>query len=309
MLDNTGTNFAAGHRWALNDRANLFSEMQFSQNDEFSGIGEVFGLDYAASNGWHLGMTLQDGELTGQNGIIDRRAYSGSLGYQSQDIKLSTRLEYREDEGLEDVTQWLTSNRFDYKLSSTYRLAAKLNYSESDSELARERDAKLIEGSLGLARRPVLDNRFNWLAKYTFLHDLQSFGQEDAETDQRSHIVSWEGIYKLNQRWDVGSKLARRVGELRLSRNQGPWFESTVNFASLRTRWHVAHMWDAMAEYRWLEQEEADNERGGMLLTVNRHIASNFKIGVGYNFTDFSDDLTDLDYDHEGWFLNLVGKY
>ena len=31
--------------------------------------------------------------------------------------------------------------------------------------------------------------------------------------------------------------------------------------------------------------------------------------GVGYNFTDFSDDLTDFDYDHKGWFLNMVGTY
>ena len=138
---------------------------------------------------------------------------------------------------------------------------------------------------------------------------MQSFGQLDAETDQRSHILAWEGIYRLNQRWDLGSKVARRVGELRLARNQGPWFESTVNFASLRARWHVIRKWDAMLEYRWLEQEEADNERAGYLVTLNRHIADNFKIGIGYNFTDFSDDLTDLDYDHEGWFLNIVGKY
>ena len=27
------------------------------------------------------------------------------------------------------------------------------------------------------------------------------------------------------------------------------------------------------------------------------------------NFTDFSDDLTNFDYDHRGWFLNLVGTY
>jgi hypothetical protein len=30
------------------------------------------------------------------------------------------------------------------------------------------------------------------------------------------------------------------------------------------------------------------------------------KIGAGYNFTDFSDDLTDLRYDHKGVFVNLV---
>ena len=39
-----------------------------------------------------------------------------------------------------------------------------------------------------------------------------------------------------------------------------------------------------------------------------RHIGRNLKFGVGYNFTDFSDDLTDLDYDSQGFFINLVGK-
>ena len=38
-----------------------------------------------------------------------------------------------------------------------------------------------------------------------------------------------------------------------------------------------------------------------------RYLGDHFKVGVGYNFTDFSDDLTDLSYDHQGVFFNLVG--
>ena len=57
--------------------------------------------------------------------------------------------------------------------------------------------------------------------------------------------------------------------------------------------------------------------RRGMVLNMNnqlwycldRDLNKNFRVGVGYNFTDFSDDLTDFDYDHKGWFLNLVGNY
>jgi hypothetical protein len=45
------------------------------------------------------------------------------------------------------------------------------------------------------------------------------------------------------------------------------------------------------------------------LLGLDRHINDHMKIGIGYNFTDFSDDLGDLDYDKRGWFLNVVGKY
>lgn len=38
-------------------------------------------------------------------------------------------------------------------------------------------------------------------------------------------------------------------------------------------------------------------------------VGRNFRVGVGYNFTDFSDDLTKFDYTHRGWYLNLVGRY
>lgn len=32
-------------------------------------------------------------------------------------------------------------------------------------------------------------------------------------------------------------------------------------------------------------------------------------IGAGRNFTDVSDGLTNFDYVHKGWLLNLVGRY
>jgi opacity protein-like surface antigen len=50
-------------------------------------------------------------------------------------------------------------------------------------------------------------------------------------------------------------------------------------------------------------------ERRGWLVGLDRQLGENFKVGVGYNFTDFSDDLTDLEYDNHGWFLNLAGFY
>jgi hypothetical protein len=32
-------------------------------------------------------------------------------------------------------------------------------------------------------------------------------------------------------------------------------------------------------------------------------------VGVGYNFTSFSDDLTKFGYKYKGFFLNIVGSY
>ena len=78
--------------------------------------------------------------------------------------------------------------------------------------------------------------------------------------------------------------------------------------AVIRGRYHLTKHWDGLLAYRWLDVEEADDNRQGALLGIDRHINDHLKIGVGYNFTDFSDDLTDLDYQNNGWFLNFVGK-
>ena len=47
--------------------------------------------------------------------------------------------------------------------------------------------------------------------------------------------------------------------------------------------------------------------RSQALVAIYRYVVEHLKVGVGYNFTDFSDDLTDLSYDHQGVFLNMVG--
>ena len=47
--------------------------------------------------------------------------------------------------------------------------------------------------------------------------------------------------------------------------------------------------------------------RIGVVLSVYRYLGDHFKVGVGYNVTDFSDDLTDLSYDQRGVFFNVVG--
>ena len=58
---------------------------------------------------------------------------------------------------------------------------------------------------------------------------------------------------------------------------------------------------------RKLYLPDLDQDRRGALAAIYRHITKNLKAGVGYNFTDFSDDLTDLKYNHKGVFLNLIG--
>jgi hypothetical protein len=60
---------------------------------------------------------------------------------------------------------------------------------------------------------------------------------------------------------------------------------------------------------RTLDVSSASDRKTGALVGVYRHLGDNFKLGVGYNFTDFSDDLTNLSSKNRGVFVNAVGKF
>jgi hypothetical protein len=56
-----------------------------------------------------------------------------------------------------------------------------------------------------------------------------------------------------------------------------------------------------------LDMPDLDERRSGALVALYRYLGKRVKLGAGYNFTDFSEDLTDLSFDEHGVFLNLVG--
>jgi hypothetical protein len=76
----------------------------------------------------------------------------------------------------------------------------------------------------------------------------------------------------------------------------------------LRTDYHVVKAWDAMAEARILWTPEGTSQIG-FVAALYRDMGENFKMGVGYNFGSFSDDLRDFVQDDQGVFVNLVGKF
>lgn len=64
-----------------------------------------------------------------------------------------------------------------------------------------------------------------------------------------------------------------------------------------------------MIEVRHLETVDAGQSDQGLLLGVYRHLSELAKIGAGYNFGRFSDDLTDLSLDDKGMFINIIGTF
>jgi len=231
-------------------------------------------------------------------------------GHTSPRTGWSSALEFRRDTGAERRRQWLTTNRLLHKLDESWRIAGRLNYSDTQDQLDAQQGARFIESNVGFAWRPVDNVRWAALGKYTYLYDRSTLDQIDSSSqfDQRSHVFALEGTYRFDQRWEFAGKMAQRLGEARAGRDQGEWFDSRARFSAVQGRYRLQGAWSALGEYRWLDVKDGGT-RQGWLVGVDRDVGENFRVGAGYNFTDFSDDLTRLDYRYQGWFLNFVGFY
>ena len=307
---NRQNGWTLGQRWRLSNQVNLFNESQSLKEPMQSGLAHTFGMDFYPARGWNLGFTLQHGELTNAlGGNVDRRATSISGGRTSPDTDWHSKLEWRHDSGAEQREQWVTTHRLTHKINESWRLAARFNFSDTDDELDPAGGARFVEGNIGFAWRPWNSARWGMFGRYTYLYDLATLDQlVGAHYDQRSQIVSLEGVYKHTQHWEYSAKLARREGEVRFGRGMGEWADSATTFLAAHVRYELRVRWHALAEYRWLDVDDGGT-RQGFLVGLDRDINDRFRIGIGYNFTEFSDDLTQFDYDQRGVFLNLVGTY
>lgn len=309
--DRLNSGWTLGQRWRLSNQVSMFNESQFLKAPNESGLAHTFGMDFYPGVGWTLGFSLQHANLDRTVGTVDRDAVSVSAGRTSSDTQWQSKLEWRDDSGAEQRTQWVTANRFTHKVNESFRIAARFNYSKTTDDLLAEAGAKFIEGNFGFAWRPFDSGKWSLLGKYTYLYDVSSLpqtGPNVATYDQRSQVLSVEGVFMPNPQWEFAGKLMRREGEVRFGRLAGQWADSGATFLAGQARYAFADKWHSLAEYRWLGVEDG-GDRQGFLLGVDRDLGKNMRVGVGYNFTEFSDDLTDFDYDHKGWFLNLVGWY
>ncbi len=313
-------NMTSGFRTRYSDSATVYLEEQYAHGDVPTGLTHSTGVELAPTDRLNFGANLDFGTLKDPETAaeIERRAVGVNAGYGFDSLKISSAVEYREDNteqpdtSFTKRTTWLFKNNLKYQLSDNWRVLGKLNYAVSESSLGDNYDGDYTEAVLGYAYRPVKHDRLNALLKYTYFYNVPSAQQEsgtDMATIQRSHIGSLDVMYDLTSRWTVGGKYAYRHGQVAQDRENPEFFDSRAHLYVLRADWHFIHRWDALIEARRLELPDAQDSRSGALLGLYRHFGNHVKLGVGYNFSDFSDDLTQLDYRHQGVFLNLIGKY
>ena len=314
-IGNRQGKLVSGLRTRYSDSISVYGEEQLLHGESNEGLTHAYGVDLIANEQWNFGLAVESGHITNKNSKLRRRAASFSANYKFEDVKYGGNLEYRRDNIDGDVrNNWLTRNNFAYMVNEDWRMRFQLDLALSDNSNDDFFDADYAELIWGYAYRPIDNDELNLLVEYKYLADQSPSDQFTAseqqnEFEQRSHVFSVDATYDLNPRWAIGGKYATRVGELRAGRGTGEWFRSQAQLGVVRLDWHVVRHWDALIEARVLDIDEAEDRRAGFLAALYRHFGDHLKVGVGYNFTDFSDDLTDLDYDSKGVFFNVVGKW
>ena len=310
----------AGARSRLSDSASMYVEERYQTVDSKSGLTHATGVNLTPTDRWNLGTTLDFGTLVDRNTGAETRRKAGGVrvGYGFEKIHFSSGIEYRNDQtqqltgGWADRVSWVFRNNLKYQLTPDWRLVGKLDWSLSNSTLGQLYDGGYTEGVLGWAYRPVANDRLNVLAKYTYFYNIPAtdqFNVSDVNSNdrflQKNHIASLDVTYDLTSSFTLGGKYAYRMGQVSLDRLNPDFVQNDAHLGILRLDWRFVSGFEASAEARILDLPDLNDRRAGALLVIYRYLGDHTKIGVGYNFTDFSDDLTDLSYNHHGFFINL----
>jgi hypothetical protein len=312
----------SGFRTRYSDSTSVYLEERYTHGNVPTGLVHSTGVKLTAFDRFNFGFSLDSGSLRDPDtsAELERTAVGMNAGYGFDRLKVAGAVEYRidnteqPDTSFSKRTSWLLKNSLKYQLSDDWRLLGKFNYAVSESSKGDYYNGDYTEAVLGYAYRPVYHDHLNAMIKYTYFYNFPAADQvtrANSASDhiQRSHIGALDIMYDLTRRWTLGGKYAYRHGQVAQDRENPEYFDSRAHLYVLRADWHFVYLWDALIEARRLDLPDAEDSHSGVLLGIYRHFGNHIKAGAGYNFSDFSDDLTRLDYRHQGLFINLVGKY
>ena len=314
---------AAGVKHGFSERLSVYAEDKYNFWSDQPSLTQVYGVTYTPTPEWKLGGAIESGMIWGDTADLgfddsefQRNAVSATVVYNpSEKMTASVKGEVRVDDGSEssggDQTAYYLAARFSNALNDDWRVLAALDAVVSDATDSSI-GGNYVEASLGYAYRPVLNDRLNALARYVYVYDAPGPDQVNIDGEvggpsQQSHILSVDATYDLTEMVSIGGKYGLRIGQWQPEEGDN-WESSNAQLAVLRADLHVVRKWDVLLEGRCLWESASQSANWGAVAALYRQINDNFDVGVGYNFGHYSDDLTDLTANDQGFFINAVGK-
>ncbi|MBK9432544.1 MAG: hypothetical protein IPN50_09045 [Sphingomonadales bacterium] len=308
--------FTVGARRRFSDSLAMHGEQRLGHGGTAPSLIRSYGLEFTPDKHFSVNGAIENGRIDdATSGVIKRTAASLTVGYTTDKVRAGSGVELRSDRGAgRQQTVWLFRNSVDYAVDPDWRAIGRLNFAFADEGSPSVNAANFVEGVVGMAFRPVENERVNGLVRLTYFRDLGPIGQVTGggtteSPKQISKVANIDFNFNLSERLTLGLKYGYRQGKVSLGRNSDTYVKSDTHLGVARLDYRVARNWDVLGEVRYLSTPLADSNRWGLLGAIYRHLGDNVKIGVGYGTSKYSDDLTDQSYSSRGPFINLLGKY
>ena len=226
-------------------------------------------------------------------------------------MKFTSRFEARMETGDFDRWQLVSFNRLTVDFGRNVYLHSRADMSFTQNADLDKREAESMNLSVGMAYRPLNESMTLLLraARIVDLRPVDESNPDSISTHRTSEVYSLEPIFELPLRFQLTPKLAYRHS-VESVEGISDSVETHTMFGALRLAFHVWHMLDVATEYRLLYVDLNEQIEHGTLVEAAVTIARYARIGAGYNFTHFSDDLFDpLSRKDHGFFVRLTGLY
>ncbi len=282
----------------------------------------IFGLSGDVNDRVALNASIERGKVQNLGtSQTNRTDFTFGSGYVLKDtetaeerLKNSIKLEYRVDQGIgtDSLHQYVLYDAVDGKITDNFTVNAKVDFSktiDTTSGATAERHQEII---LGTAYRPVNYDKLNLIAEYSY-QDGYGGGLQQADAlntnvmTTTAQVFSAEAVYDINDQWQTADKIAYRIMN---EQDTGFAFTATHTWLVVhRLNYKIDPHWTLSGEIRDLAQVEAKDNKAGLLLEATRDINANTELAIGWNFTKYSDDLTNLSYSSMGPFVRMTGKF
>jgi hypothetical protein len=256
-------------------------------------------------------------------GVSSRDAFSVGLELlRTKTLKAGLRFEMRYDRGDEklgaDDRLVLSGQaggdwRFDRRLVLLGRFRGasvhNLAFAERLESTLGLTEGQFMDLSVGLAYRPLHSDTFEALVKWTRRYNRRPVAADLTQYQlEIADVFSAEPVVEFGYGIQAVGKVAVKAFEVQDAAL--PRIRSSMLLGILRLNYHLTEAFDVGAEYRWLGNFLTNEVEHGTLVEVAWIPVRYVSVGVGYNFTHFSDDLLDdPTTDRHGAFLRVSGRY
>jgi hypothetical protein len=287
--------WALGYRQQVHSSTELFSEYRFEDASN--------GLENSVASGMRFGYDISDGlRLVAQaertldlaDNPNEPARYSGSLGlsgFAEDQHKWLARIEML----AADEQRWLQEFRWSSRLGEDWSVLARerLQWRNGFTEVNAEVTA-------GLAYRPVMDDRWNWLGSYTL--ERERIGDASLSRQRLRNTVN----IQPTQRWTINTSLVMQHTE----ETGSAAYSSLAWMSRLRLRYDLSENWSVGAMGSYFKDQRLGGGNRGWGVEVQRSLGKQFVIAVGLQHFDYEDRNIDPQSAYsDGLLVRFSGKF